>query len=63
MAKLKTNSGAKKRFALTGTGKIPQSGAARKELNLALSFNDYFSNFFNKDAKSRNISNRELLYV
>jgi len=39
---------AQKMGNLTGTGKIPQSGVARQELNLALSFNDYFSNFYNK---------------
>ncbi len=33
---------------LTGIGKIPQSGIERQEMNLALSFNDYFSNFFEK---------------
>ena len=39
---------AQKMGNLTGTGKIPQSGVARQELNLALSFNDYFSNFYNE---------------
>lgn len=39
---------AQKMGNLTGMGKIPQSGIERQELNLALSFNDYFSNFYNK---------------
>ena len=33
---------------ITGVSPIPQSGADREEINLAISFNDYFSDFFKR---------------
>lgn len=33
---------------LTGVGAIPQSGVDKEEINLALSFNNYFSHFYNR---------------
>lgn len=35
MSKIKTNSGAKKRFRITGTGKIKRSKAGRRHLLLS----------------------------
>ncbi|NCB73259.1 MAG: diguanylate cyclase [Clostridia bacterium] len=48
MDSAKDSANAKKLGNLTGIGQIPQSGVAKQELNLALSFNNYFSDFYDK---------------